>query len=458
MTTLATTQHQFSDRISPAAGRRLWQARRYLGYSREKVAGELGVNPSLLREIELGIRKVNKDLLLKSSELYCRPLDWFVNDSKHDSSGIKSLHAPRPSPFSWKDWKEFCTFRHFSDTLIKSELLSDRIEKLSDVCRGEFDNEDFHQALDTYESSLRTGYVDVINAISQIGVTTILRPIEIMGAMIIQERRTGLILSDSKSMNARRLATAGAISKLISAQLQNRMDRGKYWFLLSHENQQSERIQENQVNSINILLPKYLLLHLQTRLKWTNDDLADPVNMYQASLRLGASYSATIWAYTLMGLITESDNRKLLRHNIRDVKRIILEDRVPDNIDNIDVWLLSQREEGTVIRAKADDVFVIKLLENASAGYHWKFDELEKSGFVILCDDYHIGEPGYYGGPSLRTIHAQPNQVADRYFELVETCSWKRLPTKKNALSFTYQKPVEQRTGLFEPKHRKSTI
>ncbi len=204
------------------------------------------------------------------------------------------------------------------------------------------------------------------------------------------------------------------------------------------EPRKNDQVPHNLSSPLNILLPKYLLASLQSRCKWTNRELTDPINIYQASLRLQTCYSETVQAFTQHGFISELVGKKLLEVDTNQLKRTILEDQIPDNVDSIDVWLLSQPEEGTVVQAKPNDVFVIKLRENKSAGYCWEFDELKEVGFVLLNDTYKIDNSRKLGGSSTRTFHVQPTNVADGNFEIEESCPWKRILTKKNSFSFTY--------------------
>ena len=80
--------------------------------------------------------------------------------------------------------------------------------------------------------------------------------------------------------------------------------------------------------------------------------MVNPINIYQASLRLEASYHATVCAYQRLGCITSSESRKLLNVCTSDIKRELLEDCQIKEIDNVEVWRVSEDEVGTTIRAK----------------------------------------------------------------------------------------------------------
>lgn len=450
MTIRAEAKNYFADQDYRLTGRRLWQARRYLGYSRERISVELGIEPAQLRNIELGLVEPNKEILSKCSYLYGRPLDWFAKASKIHASDIPSFYTFPPSAFSKKDWEEFRNFREVSSSLTKKNSATEQIAKLNAVLQQNASSEEFHEALNTYDSSMKTGHVDILNALSRIGITTIFRPIGIFGVVIIQDCKTGILLSISESMSALRFGVASALQKLLAA-YQNNGWKQNLSNLLSPNLGNNDLFPDNLSSPLNILLPKFLLASLQSKFKWTNRDLADPFNIYQASLRLQTNYSETVHALAQQGFISKIDRSELLKVDINQLKKTILEDRIPENIDCIDVWCLSQEEEGTEIRAKPEDVFVIKLRENASAGYCWEFDELKEVGFEILNDTYSIDNSGNFGNPSIRTCHAQPTNVADGNFELVESCPWKRIPTQKNAFSFTYRSPIELKQGLLYP-------
>lgn len=79
MSTNEQTVHKHDDRKT--LGRRLREAREYLGFSQEEVANFLGIARSALSNIETGQRKVDALELKKLAGLYKRPANYFTGDS-----------------------------------------------------------------------------------------------------------------------------------------------------------------------------------------------------------------------------------------------------------------------------------------------------------------------------------------------------------------------------------------
>lgn len=63
---------------------RLRQAREYIGFTRDQVAGRCGWLPGLLGQLEDGTVKPDPVQLEKLSRLYRRPLPWFTGEFKFE--------------------------------------------------------------------------------------------------------------------------------------------------------------------------------------------------------------------------------------------------------------------------------------------------------------------------------------------------------------------------------------
>ncbi len=69
--------------MSPVLPARLRDAREYLGFTREDVAGALGCAPAVLERIEAG-GTITGGQLRKLSRLYRRPVAWFRGESRFE--------------------------------------------------------------------------------------------------------------------------------------------------------------------------------------------------------------------------------------------------------------------------------------------------------------------------------------------------------------------------------------
>ncbi len=452
------TANMTSNRKYRYEGLRLRWSRKYLGYSRAQVSSALSIEQSQLAAIEIGIRKANNEFLAKFSRLYGRPVDWLASNAKLDSVETENPSSYNPWQFSEEDRLEFRSFRQVIESTSWKVKFKEKVEALSSLFDRSACVEEVHESLNTFETALRSGYVDIFEAISGVGVATIFRPLGFLGALFGTDKCSGLMLSVSKSLNELRLAAASALARLTANNLHEELTLTKLWYSLSPENELRETDEKNFRISLNLLLPNFLLVETQKRFNWSNRDMASPINMYQASLRLGASYSATTIAYCQLGVISELEAKKLLNESLVNIKQAILQNYLPDNIKDINVWLLTRSEEGSVIRANPNDVFVIKLKENRAAGYRWDFSKLEKEGFSIINDESLNLDAHRVGALSLRSVLANPATLREGDLVLEESCPWERVPTEPNEILVPYRRLPQFKIGLYgsESLHNQS--
>src|SRR5688572_1062135 len=76
-----TKAHSDADALDPAElGRRLREAREYLGLSQEQVADYLGIPRPSVSTIEAGKRRISFQEIKRLAELYRRPLSYFSDE------------------------------------------------------------------------------------------------------------------------------------------------------------------------------------------------------------------------------------------------------------------------------------------------------------------------------------------------------------------------------------------
>lgn len=445
-----------SEGIYPYLGERMSYAREYLGLSREESAQKLGLNLVKFCDIEEGREKVSDEILSKISETFNRSINWLTLSQGLPESELAKSFTPLPTDFTYKDLGEFQAFEQVIESMSQSSKESDGLKKLNANLSESNFVDALHQELGTYQSSLDYGYVDIIDAIFRLGVTLIFRPLKGLGSVLSLERTSGVMLSVSRSMNELRFASASALSWLIEIHKLKEKKSQKAWYSLVSESKLCKSDRENLKHSLYLLLPDFLLSELQTKFKWSNTDLTNPVNMYQASLRLGASYALTVKAYLRSNCITISQAKTLLKEDLLGIKRAIIGGYLPYDIEKANVWLLTEKEEGTVIRANQNDVFVIKLKENRSAGYTWDYSELQKEGIVILSDENIRLEERVVGAPSLRSVIASTAMLKDGDYVLEESCPWPRITKKTNKVTIPFRRQPSYRTGLFSSESQNS--
>src|SRR6266540_5592286 len=143
-------------------------------------------------------------------------------------------------------------------------------------------------------------------------------------------------------------------------------------------------IQANAFAS-QLLTPPWLIVHHMKRQGWTRAKLTDPVVVYQLSLRMGSSYSATCYALEQSKGIDSRTREKLLKVRPKVIKQSIVKPYEPETWYG-DVWLVTERDNGMVLDGSRSDLVVLKFQEHASSGYVWQFGNIADAGLGIVED------------------------------------------------------------------------
>ena len=131
----------------------------------------------------------------------------------------------------------------------------------------------------------------------------------------------------------------------------------------------------------HLLIPRWLVINIVRRKGWLAR-LHDPGVLYQLSLRLGTSFTATIWTLWHLQLLRTSyaETAILARTPPRSIKHGLL----PDGIGaGGDVWLLDAADKNAILEPRAGDRFMLEMPTHASAGYLWSLDEARQAGYSM---------------------------------------------------------------------------
>ena len=431
----------------PTQGENLRQARKFLGYSSEDVAKKLQLQPSVLHDLENGKAEPNELVLTKFAEHYNWPIDWLTKNTQLPKIEEVETDTPLPANLAAEDRKEFRDFNRVMQYRLKETFIGDATKELSRLTDDDNKTEALHRELNTYESAIENCRVDIVNALFGIGVTVFLRPLKtVSGVLLSSDVDTCALFSILQSPRELRFAAASALSTLI---MSTQSEGSRVFHTIAGENVLRYLSMKSYRMMLNLLLPNFLLDEFQAKQKWGSKDLANPVNMYQASLRFGASYQSTVQAYRRLGSISATDASDLRAIDVIDVKKSLLEDYRNDDLDNRDVWCLSAHQEETLVDAGPNDLLVVRLKEHSSAGYEWDFEPLQRSGFNILYDDTKTEGLGQVGAPSHRTVIVNPAQSVSGNYAIEEACSWRRVPTPEVKMKIRYRRTPELKEGLY---------
>lgn len=242
------------------------------------------------------------------------------------------------------------------------------------------------RAADVIESSRamerieQDGYtrVDPFRVASTENLPVLLRPLDKLLGAFIRDSSSGILVNSARS--------AGLIHMTCAHEL------GHYF--MGHESAVDETIdygsnaerleQEAESFGYHLLAPRRLLGIICKRKGWDRRSLANPLVIYQLSLRLGISYSATAYSLLRHDLVTYADVQLLLKTTPASIKRLLLQGNLPDATK--DVWLFDSSDQASILEPRPEDHLVVRLKSHASAGYLWLADSWEQvaaQGFAL---------------------------------------------------------------------------
>jgi len=288
------------------------------------------------------------------------------------------------------------------------------------------------------EVEKRAGSVDVFGAIIALDTPLIFRPLEgLLGACI---PGPGILISTERPLPIQRFTGAHELGHVALGHDLS-LD-GEEILTRIGQNSSQVRTPEFEIAADSFasafLLPKWLLQMHAKRQGWNRGSMGDPNIVYQLSLRVGASYSATCVALERHHIIDAAKREALLGKPRRAVKAELLHGLRVDNFHR-DVWLLTERDEGATIEGQPDDLFVLRLSEQSGAGYLWNTNGLVESGFAILSDKREILPPETaIGGPVTRALTARHSEPARGSFALELRRPWLKSGAPLAALRVAY--------------------
>jgi len=252
------------------------------------------------------------------------------------------------------------------------------------------------------------GRIDVFGTIVKCGVPLLFKPLDGLLGVFINVPIPGVLVTTKRNLSVQRFTGAHELGHCRlghSPSLDDESILQRSPFNVAPNAVQQEL--EADAFATEFILPPWLFAAHFKRQGWTPGMMADPIVAYQLSLRMGASYEAT--CRSLMRPGVEVINRRrvdnLLDIQPREIKKKLLGDYEPPDFHR-DVWLLTAKDENTVIEGSRSDLFVLKLTEHSGAGYVWTFDELNENGFAVVRDEREVEDSDAVGGHVTRSITA----------------------------------------------------
>lgn len=272
--------------------------------------------------------------------------------------------------------------------------------------------------------ALHGGRIDVFAAIIDKGAQLVFKKLDGLLGAYIPVPSPGILVTTERPLAIQRFTAAHELghfymnhrSSLDDEEILQRLS-----FLRSSFD--SNEVAANAFAS-EFLLPEWLVEYHAHRQEWSLNNLHDPANIYQLSLRVGVSYEATCWILQKHKLLTKTVAQKLLDTERKAIKQQLLGGHsLPNWFPN--VWLLTERDQGSAIYGEPSDVFVVRLKEHTGSGYLWNLDQVSAAGFTVVSDERQPSEKeGEIGGAVERILMARSDEPAIGNIDFVESRPW----------------------------------
>jgi len=304
------------------------------------------------------------------------------------------------------------------------------------------------------------GRVDVFDMLVQQDVDTMFQRLDkLLGAFLDEGGEKGVIVTTQRQLPVQRFTAAHELGHVVlghqpSADLEEILSRSPY---VEREDRGYD-IQEIQANvfASQLLIPRWLLIRHMQRQSWTAPDLLRSEVVYQLSLRLGASYSATCHALQQNRVISPTQCDQLLSVTRRGIKEKLSAPYTPANRYG-DVWVVTERDDGILLEGSKLDLVVVKLQEHSGSGYLWRLDDLAKAGFAVVEDSRQADpDTDLVGGVTFRTVIAESKTGATGHVSLKEVRPWQAKGTPLHSLEMEVDLSGPVQTGLHKAQRRKA--
>lgn len=305
-----------------------------------------------------------------------------------------------------------------------------------EILQAIYEADRLHKEFKTKENLEQSfGRIDVFGMLFEREIPVLFRPLKNLLGVYISDPGVGVMVTTQRQLRVQRFTAAHELGHAelgheASLDDEDILERPIY----SSDTKGDPREDQANAFAAQLLTPHWLVVHHMKRQGWKPNDLVDPVTVYQLSLRMGSSYSATCYKLAEFGAVKPKTLQKLLGIPPKTIKQSLVKNYKPKNWYG-DVWVVTERDSEMALEGSRSDIVLMKLREHSGAGYMWQFGDLHDVGLNIVEDgaesdvsDQHIG------GMVLRTVIAEVQNGATGHINLREVRPWQ--PTGEPLHSF----------------------
>lgn len=266
--------------------------------------------------------------------------------------------------------------------------------------------------------------VDVLRAIRACGITILFRPLEgLLGAYVPTPRGAGMLITTLRDHHVQRFTAAHELGHHLLGHRTASFDVNVGFAARGEKVGYDDQELEADAFASEFLLPKWLIVAHARRRGWTKHDLRHADTVYQLSLRVSASYTATCWALASADLISAAEASLLAKQRPKDSKQRAIEGITPTSWYP-DVWLLSEHDRGAQLLGSPNDFLVFELEEHVAGGYEWDMDPMPAAGLSVYSDEKREIAFEAVGATIRRRVVAQGKELGLHRLQLEERRPW----------------------------------
>lgn len=262
-----------------------------------------------------------------------------------------------------------------------------------------------------HKSQARTaegqGRIDVFEMLVEKDIPILFRPLKNLLGAYVDDPAQGVMITTRRPLPVQRFTAAhelghAALGHEASYDEEEVLTRALFF---GDDRFDPKEIQANAF-AMELLTPRWLIAQHMRRQGWRSNDLKDPKTVYQLSLRMGSSYTATVYALKSYKVLDDSAVIALQQFSPKQIKQQLAKELEPKNWYG-DIWLITEKDQGLYVEGSRTDFVIIDLQEHAASGYLWQFDQLAEAGLVIRSDQRVNPHDDEIGGVVQRIVTAE---------------------------------------------------
>lgn len=240
-------------------------------------------------------------------------------------------------------------------------------------------------------SRVENGYtrIDPIAIAESEGIDVMIRPLDKLLGAFLREERVGILLNNQRASGMFHMTCAHELGHFYLGHLTSTDEH------LDYHSDASEAELEADQFAYALMSPLWLIVRVLKAQGWDWNSMRDPSILYQLSLRLGLSYSATLWSLVRLRKLDSNVANNLAKRQPAEIKLgLIPQGTILE--PNQDVWCVGPRDKDLILEPRPNDRIVADLPSHAAAGYLWTINEAMQEGYTLapLTIDNHDRSTG----------------------------------------------------------------